>query len=348
MNHGNNKHQSGKVKPGKIDNFVDHLNKGFGRLLGKKDNSPIPAPNQTNNITFSIVILCASLLLWFCTGFYFLDENDYGLILRNGKVVNVKRGIKAGLTLPYPFGNVVIIDAAPSKMLSISDSPNTSYNVLDKNLQPLFINAKFSYLVTNPKILYQNHLQNQDDFDDEILWQVQSKIRDILAARSITELKSNNFTILSKELVTKLNSSLKSYGIELNKFTIQSIGGTDLNVNPGKHASPAHVDQQPLAIQLRSQAAEYSNSEITKAINESKAFNTLLPAYHQNASQTIARMYNDTLGKIPAIQTESHYNLLYLNLNELKQIEKTGKKQHIDGGRVFTREVIRDRNQAGD
>jgi len=351
MNPGNIKPSPPKPKSGGVDNFVERLNKGFGKLLGKKDNSP--PPKETSNATFSIIILGSCLLLWLCTGFYFLGENEYGLILINGKIVDVKHGIKVGLTLPYPLGNVEIIDAAPSKVLTIGDNSTKSFIVLDENLQPVSISAKFSYQIDNPKILYQNHLQDQDAFDTEILWQVQSKIRDIMATRSISELGSTNFTVLSKEVLGLLGPTLASYGIIFNKFTIVSIQGLNsgASVESKVAALPIQIEKQALSVQLQSQAALYNENEEARAISESKEFDQLLPAYRKNASQTITKMYNDTLNKIPASQADNKYDLLFLNLKELKQIELTGvdgRTSSNDGGRIFTREVTRDRSWMDD
>ncbi|HLX54185.1 MAG TPA: SPFH domain-containing protein [Aquella sp.] len=345
MNPGNTKPKTPKPKSGGVDNFVERLNKGFGKLLGRKDNSP--PPKETSNAAFSIIILGACLLLWICTGFYFLGENEYAIIQTNGKIADVKRGIKVGLTLPYPFGNVEIIDALPSKLLTIGDNSTKSFIVLDENLKPVSISAKFSYQIDNPKVLYQNHLQDQDTFDTEVLWQVQSKIRDIVATRSISELGAANFTVLSKEVLGLLSPSLASYGIILNKFTIVSIQGINSEVSKENAVvTPIQFEKQPLSVQLQAEAARYNENEVAMASSESKEFDMLLAAYRKNASQTVTKMYNDTLNKIPVSDTDNKYDLLFLNLKELKQIGLTGidqRKNINDGRRVFTREVVRDR-----
>jgi regulator of protease activity HflC (stomatin/prohibitin superfamily) len=351
MNRGSNRSNLPKSKPGGIDGFVENLNKWFGRLLGKKDNLPPPQPQQTSNTTFSIIILLSCLLLWFCTGFYFLSENEYGLILANGKVVDVKRGIRVGFSLPYPFGNVEIIDATPIKAVAIGDTPANSFTVLDENLLPVLVGAKFSYRITNPKILYQNRLQDQDAFDTEILWQVQSKIRDAIALKSSSELKSANFTVLSNEISDKLNSILVSYGIALDKFTILSISQPSAESSGENNgtALSARMMQQPIAVQLQAQAAAYNDSEVANAVNQQKEFDALLPVYRQNAIQTITSMYNDTINKIPMKPSDNKYDLLFLSLRELRDLgSAAADKRGSSSERNFTREVVRDRSGALD
>ncbi len=218
MNPGNNKYTLPKSKLGGVDNFVERLNKGFGRLLGKRGHS-LP-PKQTSNATFSVIMLVACLLLWVCTGFYFIGEKEYGIILMNGRVVDVNKGIKVGITFPYPFGDVEIIDVAQGNVTTIGESGAKPLLVLDQNLSPVSISAKFSYQIYDPKILYQKHQQDQDTFDAEVLWQVQSQIRDVIAKKSASELKATNFTVLSNEISSLLNARLALYGITLNKFTI--------------------------------------------------------------------------------------------------------------------------------
>ena len=347
MNLGSNRPNSSKSKPGGIDGFVESLNKLLGRLLGKKDNSP--PPQQTSNAAFSIIILLSCLLLWFCTGFYFLGENEYGLILTNGKVVDVKHGIRVGFSLPYPFGNVEIIDATLVKAMTIGDTSANAFTVLDKNLLPVLVSAKFSYQITDPKILYKNRLQDQDAFDTEILWLVQSKIRDTIAPWSASELKAANFTVLSNEISDKLNSILVSYGISLNKFTITNIGEPGVGRVSDDQAALPLKHTQPLAIQLQSQAAIYNDSEVTNAMSMSKEFDTLLSKYRQNPEQTVTQMYNDTLNKIPIEQSGNKYSLLFLGLKQLKEFGADGTDERVDnGGRNFTREIVRDRSRTDD
>jgi regulator of protease activity HflC (stomatin/prohibitin superfamily) len=216
MNLGNN-----KPNPNGLDNFIDYINRGFGRLLGKK-NQPIE-PKETSNATFSVIILFSCAVLWLCTGFYFLAENEYGLIFINGKIVDVKHGIKVGMTLPYPFGDIEIIDGAPSKIITIGANPANAFIALDKNLIPVLITAKFNYQITNPKKLFLNHLQDQDEFENEILWNVQSQITSFIAKKDITELKITNLTVLSNEISKQLDLILDSYGITMPKFVILSI-----------------------------------------------------------------------------------------------------------------------------
>lgn len=214
MNPGNNNRNG-------LDSFIERLNKGFGKLLGKK-NTPVK-PSQTSNATFSIIILFSCLILWGCTGFYFLGENEYGLIFINGKVTDVKKGIRIGITLPYPFGDAEIIDGEVIQLTSLGAASGNSFIVLDKNLSPVSISAKFSYQITDPKKLYLNRLQDQDELNNEIIWQVQSKIANYISSRDINELKNTNFTVLSKEILDQVKTVLDSYGITMVKFVIVNI-----------------------------------------------------------------------------------------------------------------------------
>ncbi len=96
---------------------------------------------------------------------------------------------------------------------------------------------------------------------------------------------------------------------------------------------------------MQLEAAIYNKNQLTRALSQSKEFNSLLPAYRQNASQVMTKMYNETLSKIPSSHIEDKYKLLFLDLKELKQLENAGIDQHVSNssGRVFTREVTRDR-----
>lgn len=212
-----------KSRTNSVDKLVERFNQGLSRLLGKKDKNPTPPP-QTNNITFFWIVVACCVFIWLCTGFYFINKNEYALIFINSKIVDVKHGVKVGFVLPYPFGDVVVINGAASDVLTIGNSAANSFIVLDKNRSALAIKASFSYQVTNAKTLYLNYLQaeaqNRDNLDNEIMQQVQNKIRAFVASRDIAELRSGSYAALSSELAGILTISLNSYGITLNKFNI--------------------------------------------------------------------------------------------------------------------------------
>lgn len=221
MSLGNN-----RFNPNGLDNFIERLNKGLSKLLGKKDRPT--KPQETSNITFAVIILISCMVLWFCTGFYFLGENEYGLIFVNGRIVDVKHGIRVGMSLPYPFGDAEIIDGTPGKVMNIGLNPANNFIVLDKNLVPVSVTAQFNYKITNPKILFLNHLQDQDEINNEIVWQVQSKIANFIANRDIKELETTNLTVLSNDIRKLVATPFDSYGITMVKFTILSLQKQDL------------------------------------------------------------------------------------------------------------------------
>ena len=98
MNHG-------KIKPPKSDgDFTERLNKRIGKLLGKKLNTKLPNTDDTiKNWSFVLVTFFSVLLLWGISGFYYLEENQYGLISQNGAFQKTVVGPDAGFFLPYPF-----------------------------------------------------------------------------------------------------------------------------------------------------------------------------------------------------------------------------------------------------
>lgn len=217
MNRGSNKPQ-----PNSIDEFIYRLNKRLGRVLGKANNPRQPQQSSSNK-AFIVVTLLSGVVIWLCTGFYFLTENEYGLELINGHVTEVKRGLQIGFTFPYPFGDIKVIDVVPDQLIQIGMNPANLFTILDKDMLPVNVEAKFSYQITDPKTLYRNHIQNQDEFDDEISWVVQSYIRRIIASKSFDELKDTNFTVLARGVIADLTPELAKYGVALTKLDIISI-----------------------------------------------------------------------------------------------------------------------------
>ncbi len=327
MNRGNTKQ---KVPHNKIDIVVDRINKKIARLMGKKGK--LPPQKKTSNTAFSIIVIVFSMLLWASTGFYYLGENQSGLILQNGSVTNVVKGIKVGFTLPYPFGSMEVIDTSPSDIIDLNkvNSSSADFSVFSQDLYPIQAAAKFSYQVVSPKLAFQEVLQKQDNLDSFVAWQVQMALHDYFIHKLNSEIIKANLTVIANDVRDKLNTTLAKSGLSLLKLNIYSIHSPQTphavaSISEATAESQVEIsivqpqissDASALIQQLLAEAVLYKQNVLLDTQVSINQFNQLLPQYNSNPNAIVEQMYYDTLAAIPAARV-NNYPLLNLPLSEL-------------------------------
>lgn len=342
MNRGNTKQNT---PHNKIDVVVDRINKKIARLMGKKGK--LPQQKKTSNTVFGIIVVVFSIVLWVSTGFYYLGENQSGLILQNGIVTKVVKGIKVGFTLPYPFGNMEVVNTAPSEQIDLNkvNSSNDDFNVLSQDLYPIQVAAKFSYQIANPKLAFQSVLQKQDNLDSFVAWQVQMALHDYFMHKLNSAIVKANLTLIANNVREQLNYTLAKSGITLLKLNIYSIHSPQTShelavANVSESALESQLQKFPEQVQISSEAsaliqqlldeaALYKQNLLLDTQVNINQFNQLLPQYNTNPNAIVEQMYYDTLAAIPS-SSANNYPLLNLPLSELLMQQSKAMLQNND------------------
>lgn len=350
MNRGNTKPNS----PERIDQLVERLNKKIARLLGKK-NRASPPPKKTSNLSFSVIVIVFSLLLWFATGFYYLGENQFGLVLYNGRVVDVIKGIKVGFTKPYPFGDIEIIDASISDFIDLNNIASGNFIALTHDLTAIKVDAKFNYQVSDPVKVFKTTLQKQNNLDNLITWEVQEQIHSYFSKKNRNEIIKSNLTVTANEIKGLVNQKISDIGIKLIKLNINALSEPNAN-NKVKSVvlATAESAQSTIAEQLINEAKQYEQNQLVQTKVEINRFNQLLPQYKSNPNAVITQMYYDALAEIPINHdTDPKYTLLNMSLSDLIILNNDLSSKNITASqpvsireRHFDRSVNRDRYTA--
>jgi hypothetical protein len=331
----------------KIDKIIDSLNHKIGKLLGAKHNNLSIKP--TNNLKFSIIMLIVCLVLWLTTGFYYISDSEFGLILYNGKIHDIVRGVKIGLTLPYPFSSVIGISATNTPNMNLTQIIPNNYNTLSKNLVPFRINLEFNYQVINPRKVF-NQILNDDNMDTLVSYQLQNNLHNYIANLSASELTNINLTIMAQDIKQNLNKNLNNYGLQINKLNIiefESIANNVNNSNNNTQPSIKDTSIPLIATQLLAQANQFSLDTLQQTNLDVEQFNHLLNEYHKAPNAIIEQMYYDTLAQIPMKKVT--YPLLDLDLKQFMVLVNKESASPIDNNtesdtRNFNRDVQRERN----
>lgn len=346
MNLGNINKESG------VDIFIEKINRRIARILGKNPHSKKPVNKSTSNRIFTTIIIIVLLLLWESTGFYYLNDKQSGIILTNGKITKIENGMKVGFILPYPFSEIEIVDTGVTDFIKISKNDTQDYyTTLSSDLLPVDIHAKFSYQVINPKLLFLNILQKNDNLDDVVKFTVWQKLHNYIATNSQKDISTKNLTVMSSDIKTKINQSLAGFGLNVVKLQIDSINySADNSTNPPNRndSIPTSKIAWPnIAIQLISVANRYSIDKISETQLNIDKFNQLLPQYQKNPDGIAMQMYYDMLEKVP-VKKDDDYTLLSTKLSDLLlKAPNNNPAEKSETGRSFDRNVDRDRNLNG-
>ncbi len=347
MNLGNIKKQE---SPHKIDLFIERLNKRIARLMGKRHK--LRPQKKMSNIVFLIMTLVFSILLWLMTGCYYLGEDQFGLILLNGRVVNVVKGIKVGFTAPYPFGGIEIVDMDVTDLIDLSKVTlmTTPFTVLSLDQKQIIVDAKFAYQIFDPRLAFITSLQRQDSLDMFVAWQIQAKLHNYFMQKQSVEILNSNLTVTANEVRDKLNIELAQYGLKVNKLNVYSLKTLHSPIESENQPTAVVKDMPVVASQLLEQAQLYEKNLLIDAQVNINQFNQLLPKYKANPNAIVNQMYYDALSAVPVVKVEN-YPLLDVPLSQLllkvDDNSSLSSKQNVNNSvsreRNFSREVNRTR-----
>ncbi len=327
-----------------IDSLVNTINNKIGKALGKKNNFGGAFNNQNNkakikNWIFSLVIIFLLVFLWAITGFYYLSDNQYGLVIRNGKVVDVVKGIKFGLNAPYPIDQLQLINAAVSENMSIGKlaAIDPEYIVLSKNLKPFEISVTFTYQVIDPKALFLTIFQNEDKVKLIIKWNMMKEVRQYISAKMEDELTHANLIVTANEIRYKLNKNLSNYGLKINKLDIESLKRFKSQITITGNKEEINI---PILDKLLLAANDYHKTKVDATKVNIDKFNQLFIQYKKNPQSIIEQMYYDMLAVIP-VHIQNNFALLNISLSELILLSNQNELLQEDITQVNFRDASR-------
>lgn len=314
------------------DSFVDKLNRFLARLMGKEANKPLPKHSNhpagvPSNFKFILIIIAMLAVLWGLTGVYFVPDANYGIILNNGKISKVVKGMDTGVSLPFPFSDVITLDASSNSVKFGKATESAAYLVLTADNHQLDVSGEIDYHIQNPQKYFLNYYQEISDLDQRVNSLSKTIIQDYFLHHDATEILHNSNTITGNEIRKTADAILNGYGLSIDKLSINSIkiatveSNVQLATTAGATtttAAPVGGHSPALASQLLSQANSYSAAMQTQNKQWNTDFNQLLPQYRNNPKIVAELMYYKMLSNVP--QAVESYPLLQLTLPQLQSL----------------------------
>lgn len=302
-----------------------------------------------------LALICTSL--WLLTGFFSIEADQQGVILRFGQFV---RQVGPGLNykLPEPIETVEKVSVTRIKKdvigqiyHHIRERGNASDMIYPKESQMLtgdenIIDMNFfvQWRIDNAT----NYLFSiKDSYKDLIVkTAVESVMRQVISGVNISEALSERRLIIETSVQNELQNVLSAYGsgIEiisvgiLYSYVAPEVRDSYRDVQSAKadrekyinHAQAYRNEVIPKAKgearAIIERALAIKNSNITRAEGEAKKFNKIHDAYTISKNITRKRMYLDTMNKVYADTTKiiiddnmANNILPLLNLNKINE-----------------------------
>lgn len=278
-------------------------------------------------------IIAAVALLWLATGFYQVQPNEQGVVLRFGKYADTT---DAGLHyhLPYPVEEVIKVNITQERSinLGVAEAYTTANRVAIRNGQtgnadPLKSFTESHMLTGDENIVDVNltvvwriknakdYLFSMQDPDNTVRVAAQSVLREIVGQSEMQAIITGDRGKVEDETKAELQKVMDEFGsgIEIVRVKLQKADPPKQVVDAFNEVQRAKADMERFkneaeayrneilpkargeASQLLQNAQAYKEAVVNKAQGEADRFNSVYNAYKEGKNVTARRMYLETM-----------------------------------------------------
>jgi len=345
-----------------IDNL---LNNFFSKIKKIFFNG---GPGNKKSIISAVLIL---LIIWIISGFYKVNANEQGVILRFGEWV---RTTQPGLHyhLPYPIETaktpkvtkinkteIGFVTFRDSKRLLLEESLMLTgdENIVDINFSVFWLikdAGKFLFNVRNP--------------EGSVKAVSESVMREVIANSLISSALAEGRKDIEMKSIKAIQLVLDKYGsgVEITQLQLQKVDPPDQVIDSFRDVQRARADKEKAineAIAYRNDIIPKARGNAAKIVQESEAykkeviarsegdanrFNSILKSYKTNEDVTKNRIYLETLEEVfqnankIIIDTKQGSGVIpYLPLPEIKKRKKKQEKEENKETNVTNEEDVK-------
>lgn len=339
----NNKGNRGKDQgPPDLDEALrklqDRLNDLFGGA-GKKSGGGGGGSTAGSSGAFILVVLAVAVLAWGGMGFYTVDQQERGVVLRLGKFSET---VNPGLQWNPPLiDDVTIINTTRVR----SHEHQALMLTEDENIVDVSVTAQ--YVVADPK----GYVLSVRDPDGSLANASESALRHVVGSSEMHSILTEGREIVAIDVKERLQRYMTDYntGISITQVNIKNAQAPSQVQDAFDDVIKAREDEQRVKNEAQSyangivpeargnaqrmleEASAYREQVVSKAEGESKRFIALLTEYRKAPEVTRERLYIDTMQDVLAsnpkvlVDVEGGNNMMYLPVDKL--IQNSGNRQ---------------------
>ena len=266
-----------------------------------------------------IVVLAAVVLFWLASGFYRVEPDEEGIVLRFGAF---DRTTSPGLNyhLPVPIEEAITPKVTRVNRIEIGYRSDTRGDIPqealmltgDENI--VDINFTVFYLINNA----QNYLFSIRDPDGTVKVAAESAMREVIGHTEIASALAEGRAKIETDTQTLLQQILDSYqsGIEITQVQLQKVDPPQPVIDSFRDVQSAKIDQQRLineaqtyannlvpvaqgdAARVVQEAQAYKAQVVLQAQGDAARFGSVYSSYAAAPDVTSRRLYIETMETI--------------------------------------------------
>jgi len=249
--------------------------------------------------------------VWAASGFYMVQPDQVGVVLRFGRWVGVK-GPGLNYHLPAPIEAVLLPRVTAVNQLKIARGAETQMLTGDENI--VEATAAVSWRVKDPG----RYLFNVSDPESTVRVAAESAVREVIALNPIQSGLSDQRQKIADDARTLLQHMLDFYGvgIEITQVQLQKVDPPTAVIDAFNDVQRARADQQRArneaeayrndilprargeAGRIKQEAQAYTEQIVNQARGDAARFAALDGSYRQSREVTARRLYLDTMEEV--------------------------------------------------
>ncbi|MCB1937642.1 MAG: FtsH protease activity modulator HflK [Rhodocyclaceae bacterium] len=351
-----------KDGPPDLDDLWRDVNRRLGGLFGRRGGGggdgggrggpgmPSLSPGQFTGGIGAIIVLM--LIVWGASGFYIVDANQRGVVLRFGDYVQTT---EPGLQwrLPFPVETHELVDVTGVRTIEVGYRGAERNKVLREALMLTddenIINIQFAvqWVLKSP----EDYLFNNRHPDDTVAQAAETAVREIVGRSRMDFVLYEGREEIAVRAKTLMQSILDRYqtGIQVSQVTMRNAqppeqvqAAFDDAVKAGQdkerqrnegqaYANDVIPKARGTASRLAQEAEGYAARVVANAEGEASRFSQVLAEYRKAPRVTRERMYLEAMQDVYTnttkvmVDTKGNGNLLFMPLDKL--IEAAGGAQ---------------------
>ena len=276
--------------------------------------------NPQTPFSFGLIVLIV-IVIWILTGFYQVQTNENGVVLRFGKYVDTT---EPGLHyhLPYPIETVYKVSMTQERSINLGvndgnynrnyrDNSFTESHMLTGDENIVDINLTIVWRIKNAK----DFLFNMREPEATVRVAAQSVLREIVGQSQMMPIISGDRGKVEDDTKAELQRVLDDFGsgVEIVRVKLQKADPPQQVVDAFNEVQRAKADKERFkneaeayrnevvpnakgkASQILQSAEAYKEAVVNKATGEADRFNSVYKAYQKGPDVTIRRLYIETM-----------------------------------------------------
>ena len=255
--------------------------------------------------------LVLAALVWASTGFYKVQPDQVGVVLRFGEWTGTTQ---PGLNyhLPYPIETVLLPRVTQANQLKISNGAVTQMLTGDENI--VEATAAVFWRINNPA----KYLFNVSDPEAMVRIAGESAVRQVIGLNPIQAALSDQRQKIADEAQARLQQLLDGYdiGITVTQVQLQRVDPPTAVIDAFNDVQRARADQERArneaeaysrdilprargdAQRIKQESEAYRAQVVNAATGDSSRFLDLYASYKDNKEITARRLYLDTMDEV--------------------------------------------------